>query len=116
MRIRTSVLNQGLSLLEVMLVVLLIAVIATLVIPRISDTSDTAKCKACRHNRAELNAAIERYGVSNSSYPTDLTDLVAPDYFPQGIPTCPVSGAAYSMNATTHRIDGHTSAVVPGDH
>ena len=60
--------------------------------------------------------AIERYGVENSSYPTNLSDLNTPAYFPQGIPTCPVSGAAYSMNTTTYRIDGHTSSTVPGDH
>jgi general secretion pathway protein G len=116
MRIRNSALNRGLSLLELMLVVVLISIIASIVMVRISESSDTAKCKACLHNRAELNSAIERYGVSNSSYPTALTDLVAPDYFPQGIPVCPVTGGAYSMNSTTYRIDGHTSSTAPGDH
>lgn len=108
--------NRGLSLLELMLVVVLISVVASLVMVRISQSSDTAKCKACLHNRVELNSAIERYGVTNGSYPTDLTDLETPDYFPAGVPVCPVSGAAYSMNATTYRIDGHSSPVMPGDH
>jgi prepilin-type N-terminal cleavage/methylation domain-containing protein len=108
--------KRGLSLLELMLVVVLVSVIATIVIARVSQSTDTAKCKACRHNRIELNAAIERYGVTNGGYPSDLSDLAVPDYFPQGIPVCPVSGAAYSMNTTTHRVDAHTSNTVAGDH
>jgi general secretion pathway protein G len=116
MRCRRYSLNRGLSLLEVMLVVVLIAIVASLIMTRIADSTDSAKCRSCQHNRAELNAAIERYGVENGAYPTTLGDLNAPAYFPQGIPTCPVSAAAYSMNATTHRIDGHTSSTVPGDH
>jgi type II secretory pathway pseudopilin PulG len=99
-----------------MLVVVLIAIVATVVMTRISNSSDTAKCRTCQHNRAELNAAIERYGVEQGSYPANLSDLNVPTYFPAGIPTCPVSGAAYSMNTTTHRVDGHTSSTVPGDH
>lgn len=108
--------KRGLSLLELMLVVVLVSVIATIIISRVSQSTDTAKCKSCRHNRVELNTAIERYGVTNGSYPSDLSDLAIADYFPQGIPVCPVSGATYSMNSTTHRVDAHTSNTVPGDH
>ena len=116
MRHRRHLLNRGLSLLEVMLVVVLIAIIASVIVARVADSTDSAKCRTCQHNRVELNAAIERYGVENGAYPTALSDLNVPAYFPQGIPTCPVSGAAYSMNTTTYRIDGHTSSTVPGDH
>jgi general secretion pathway protein G len=116
MRCRQSLFNRGLSLLEVMFVVVLIAIVASIIITRVSDSTDSAKCRTCQHNRSELNAAIERYGVEIGSYPANLSDLDTPTYFPAGIPTCPVSGAAYSLNTTTHRIDGHTSNTVPGDH
>lgn len=116
MRCRRHLLNRGLSLLEVMLVVVLIAVIASVIIGRLASSTDSAKCRTCQHNRAELNAAIERYGVENGSYPSNVSDLNVPAYFPAGIPTCPVSGGAYSMNTTTHRVEGHTSSTVPGDH
>lgn len=99
-----------------MFVVVLIAIVATVIMARISNSTDTAKCRSCQHNRTELNAAIERYGVENGTYPTSLGDLNDPTYFPAGVPVCPVSGAAYSMNTTTHRIDGHTSSTAPGDH
>ena len=36
----------------------------------------------------------------------DLSDIGADaNYFPDGIPTNPTSGAAYSLNATTHRVN-----------
>jgi general secretion pathway protein G len=116
MRKRSTILHHGLSLLEMMLVVVLIAIVASIIMVRISDSTDDAKCKACRHNRAELNAAIERFGLETGSYPVDLTELAVPAYFPGGVPVCPGSGAAYSMNSTTHRIDGHSSSTLPGDH
>jgi general secretion pathway protein G len=116
MRIRSICWKRGLSLLELMLVVVLVSIIASLVVVRISESFDMSQCKACHHNRSELNAAIERFGVSTGAYPSDLNDLAVPDYFPNGIPLCPVSGATYLMNSTSHRIDGHTSNTVPGDH
>ena len=116
MRNRNPFLKSGLSLLEMMLVVVLVAIVASIIMVRISDSTDTAKCKACQHNRAELNAAIERFGVESGTYPTDLSDLAVPTYFPGGVPVCPATGAAYSMNSTTHRIDGHSSNTLPGDH
>ncbi len=116
MRNRFSFLKSGLSLLEMMLVVVLVAIVASIIMVRISDSTDTAKCKACQHNRSELNAAIERYGVETGSYPSNLNDLAVPAYFPGGVPVCPASGAAYSVNSTSHRIDGHSSNNLPGDH
>ncbi len=116
MRARNPLLRRGLSLLELMLVVVLIAVIASLVIPRLSQSTDTAKVKSCAHNRREINSAIERFGVSTGAYPTSLNDLIDPAYFPDGIPTCPGTGSTYSLNATTHRVDDHTSSTLPGNH
>jgi prepilin-type N-terminal cleavage/methylation domain-containing protein len=116
MRNRYPFLKSGLSLLEMMLVVMLVAVVASIIMVRISSSTDAAKCKACHHNRAELNAAIERFGVETGSYPSSLADLAVPSYFPGGVPVCPASSAAYSMNSTTHRIDGHSSNTLPGDH
>jgi prepilin-type N-terminal cleavage/methylation domain-containing protein len=108
--------QQAFSLLELMAVVTLIAVIAAIVVSRVTQSTDAAKCKACRHNRLELNAAIERYHLDNGSFPANLSDVATTNYLPAGLPVCPVSGAAYSLNSATHRIDGHTIDSVPGDH
>jgi prepilin-type N-terminal cleavage/methylation domain-containing protein len=116
MRNQFPVFRAAMSLLEVMLVVVIIGIIATVIMGRLAASSDMAKCKSCLHNKAQINSAIERFGVDTGDYPTDLTDLAVPAYCPDGLPVCPVSGAGYSMNGTTHRVDGHSSLTVPGDH
>lgn len=99
--------HWGFSLLELMAVVAIIAVIATLLIPRVTTTASLAKEKACFHNRAEINSAVEIYAVENGSFPADIAALDTPDRFPDGIPLCPVSDVPYTLNATTHRVEGH---------
>lgn len=107
---RSPTSRQGFSFLELIIVVAIIGIIATLIIPRISSSSDRANEKTCYHNRLELNSAIERYGVTNGNFPSSINDLNVPDYFPGGIPTCPVTGVVYAINATTNRIEGHTNS------
>lgn len=108
----------GFSLLELLLVVTLIGIIAGLIMVRISSNADFAKTRSCFHNRSEINSAAERWYVENNAWPaSDLSDIGADlNYFPSGVPVCPVTGNAYSLNATTHRVEGHSSSTVPGDH
>jgi prepilin-type N-terminal cleavage/methylation domain-containing protein len=103
------------SLMELLAVVTVLGLIAALVLPRVISGTDVAKEKSCFHNRAEINIAVERYKLHTDNWPADnLSDIAAdPDYFPEGLPTCPVSGAAYRIDATTHRVVGHASS---GDH
>ena len=98
----------GFSLLELMAVVIIIGVIASLVLSRVVNANNAAKESACQHNRVLINSAIERYSVINDVFPTTLNDLNTTDYFPQGFPACPVSGATYSLNTTTNRVNGHS--------
>ena len=57
-------------------------------------------------NRAQINAAVERWYLDKGSWPlNNLSDIGAdPNYFPDGIPPNPETGAAYMLNATTHRV------------
>ena len=73
---------------------------------------DEAEEKACAHNRMLINSAVERYAVTTGADPSSLDDLNTPDYFPEGIPVCPVSGNPYTLNPATQRVNGHT----PGAH
>ena len=100
---------------ELLAVVTILGVIAALVMPRVIGGGDVARHKACLHNRAEINITVERYYLHTDSWPaTDLSDIgVNDDYFPDGLPTCPVSGAAYRIDGTTHRVIGHAGS---GDH
>jgi general secretion pathway protein G len=93
------------SLLELLAVVTILGIIAVIVIPRITASSSTAKTNACLQNKSEINAAVERYYFDNGALPANTAALST--YFPDGVPTCPVSSAAYSLDAVTKRVTGH---------
>jgi prepilin-type N-terminal cleavage/methylation domain-containing protein len=99
--------NSGFSLLELLAVVTILGIIAAIIVPRVTVSSTTAKQKVRDHHKATINAAVERYYIDNEVWPAnDLSDIGAnATYFPSGIPTNPVDGSAYSLNATTHRVN-----------
>ena len=101
--------TRGFSLLELLAVVVILGIIALVIIPRISFSSAAAKENACFQNKAEINSAVERYFFNNGSVPSALGDLDTNEYFPDGIPNCPVSDAAYTLDAVTGRVTGHTA-------
>jgi prepilin-type N-terminal cleavage/methylation domain-containing protein len=96
----------GFSLLELLAVVTILGIIAVVVIPRITVSATTAKSNANMQNKAEINAAVERWYFEKGTWPANnLADIGADtNYFPTGIPANPVDGSAYSLNATTHRV------------
>ena len=95
--------------------VTILGILAAMILPRIVVSTDEAKEKSCYHNRAEINATVEQYYMHNGTWPAnDLSDIGADaNYFPDGLPTCPVSGQPYRLDPTTHRLIGHESS---GDH
>jgi prepilin-type N-terminal cleavage/methylation domain-containing protein len=99
--------RAGFSLMELLAVVTILGIIAAIIVPRVTVSSDTAKQKVNSHNKATINAAVERWYIEKGSWPAnDLTDIGAnANYFPDGIPTNPITGSAYSLNATTHRVN-----------
>lgn len=99
--------RRGFSLLELLAVVTILGIIAVVVIPRISVSSAKAKTEANKQNKAEINSAVERWYFEKGTWPADnLSDISADsDYFPNGLPTNPVDGSAYSLNSTTHRVN-----------
>lgn len=102
---------RGFSLLELLAVVTILGIIALVVIPRISVSSTTAKNNACFQNKAEINSAVERYYFDNGTVPANLAALNS--YFPDGVPTCPVSSNAYTLDGTTGRVTSHTGNTHP---
>ena len=108
--------QSGFSLLELLAVITIIGFLATLILPRVSSSIDTAKEKTCFHNRAQINSAVEVYVLNNDAFPTNLSDIDTIDIFPDGIPTCPVSGVAYALDPTTHRVVGHLGGGKTGGH
>src|SRR5262245_5203076 len=95
----------GFSLLELLAVVTILGIIAVVVIPRITVSAGTAKTNANSQNISEINSAVERWYFEKGAWPAnDLSDIGKDaNYFPQGLPKNPVSGAAYTLDATSHR-------------
>ncbi len=93
--------RAGFSLLELLAVVTILGIIAAVVIPRVSVSADTAKTNAHKQNISEINSAVERWYFQKGSWPANnLSDIGAdPNYFPNGVPTNPTNGAAYTLNA-----------------
>ncbi len=103
--------RSGFSLLELLAVVTILGIVAAVILPRVTTTSTVAKEKTCYHNRAEINTLVEQYRLKTGNWPANnLSDIGADvNYFPQGIAVCPVSGEPYRLDATKHRVIGHTA-------
>jgi general secretion pathway protein G len=99
--------RRGFSLMELLAVVTILGIIAAIIVPRVAVSSDTAKSKVNLHSKATINSAVERWYVEQGTWPAnDLSDISANlNYFPSGLPTNPVDGSAYTLNATTHRVN-----------
>jgi type II secretory pathway pseudopilin PulG len=98
---------------ELLAVVTILGIIAAIIVPRVTASAATAKQKTCVYNCGHIHSAIERYRVATGNWPSANLSEIATDlnYFPDGIPTCPVSGAAYTIVVTgdKYRVDGHTN-------
>ena len=103
----SNVKRTGFSLMELLAVVTILGIIAAIIVPRVTVSSDTAKQKVNAHNKATINAAVERYYIENNAWPAnDLSDIGAnANYFPDGVPVNPTNGNPYTLNATTHRVN-----------
>jgi len=99
--------RTGFSLMELLAVVTILGIIAAIIVPRVTVSSDTAKQKVNAHNKATINAAVERWYIEQGAWPaTDLSDIGAnTDYFPDGLPTNPIDNSSYTLNNTTHRVN-----------
>src|SRR5438046_2820013 len=99
--------RSAFSLMELLAVVTILGIIAAIIVPRVAVSSDTAKHKVNAHNKATINSAVERWYVEKAAWPANnLSDIGADtNYFPDGIPTNPTDGSAYTLNAATHRVN-----------
>ena len=102
--------RKGFTLVELMIVVLILGALAAIAVPRILGGATTAKANACKTNIDMMNSQIELYYANNGVWPTTLTDVTQDtDYFPDGEPTCPVTGAKYANGLVNNRVNenGH---------
>ena len=104
----TSRAHSGYSLMELVGAVAILAIVAMLAISRTAKHHDDAAYAICEVQVGQIETAIELWRHETGTWPnTTLSDIAADvDYFPQGIPTCPVDGTAYTIDSSG-RILGH---------
>jgi len=102
--------KKSFTLLEVLFVVIVIAILAAIVIPRLVLTQKMAKEKACDANVANINKQVELYYFNTGSWPDpELLNMKPPttyQYFPDGVPDCPVTPQQYNLDDPLQPEDG----------
>lgn len=99
----------ALTLLELLAVVALLGIVAIAILPRFTRSSDTAKTNACHTNREEIEIQSQLWRRDKGSFPAaNLSDLKADtNYYPEGLPICPVDGTTYTIDTATGKVIGH---------
>jgi general secretion pathway protein G/type IV pilus assembly protein PilA len=97
---------RGFSLLELLAVLTILAILAVIIVPHVAISRAAAVEKADAQNQADINLAVERWYFEKGSWPADNLSDIGKDkaYFPNGLPKNPASGAAYSLDSSTHRV------------
>ena len=87
----------------------IIGVLAVVMIPRVALHDSAGKAAACHANQGEIEVQVQLWKRENGSLPaTALGDIgIDLDYFPEGLPTCPVDGSSYTIDTSTGRVLGH---------
>lgn len=107
---RVSQPRSGFSLTEVLAVAAILAILAAFIVPRVVDHFTEAKRGTCFANQGEIELQVQLWRRNTGSFPAaNLSDIGADaDYFPEGLPVCPVDGTAYTIDTTTGSVIGHT--------
>lgn len=100
--------RSGLSLLELAATLGMLGLLAALTIPRVAGFVGAGHAASCQTLAAQVELQALRWKRNRGSWPAaNLADIGAdPAYFPTGLPTCPVTGAAYALDAQG-RVQGH---------
>ena len=93
-----------------MAVVAVIGLLAAVMVVRISGGSDSAKIAACHVYKGNIEIQTELWNYNTGSWPASNLATIGADteYFPEGLPTCPVDGSAYTIDPNTGLVVGHT--------
>lgn len=102
--------RAAVSLLEMLAVVTLMGILAVIVIPRFSNQSGTAKKHSCSVQKYNIEVQCQLWRRQKNAPPTATLSNIGADtnYFPEGLPRCPVDNSTYSIDTSTLRVIGHS--------
>jgi len=86
-------LNDGFTLIEVMVVVAIVGILASLAQPMFKTASVKAREAALKENLFNMRNVIDQYYADNGEYPGSLEDLVQKEYL-RKVPVDPFTGDA----------------------
>ena len=106
---RKKIQRLAFSLLELAAVTVILGILATIILVRVSEPSDTAKISANNVYKGDIEIQVELWLHNTGSMPASNLATIGADinYFPAGLPTCPVDGGAYTIDPATGLVVGH---------
>jgi general secretion pathway protein G len=86
---QTRKLQNGFTLIEVMVVVVILGILASIIIPKIMDKPDEARIVKAKQDIQAIQSALEMYRLANYVYPSTDQGLEALVQKPSGNPPPP---------------------------
>ncbi len=98
------------SLLELMAVIAILGAVAAVIVSRVAGNTDTADIAACYVYKGDIEIHAELWNHNTGSWPAANLATIGADlnYFPEGLPVCPVDGTAYTIDTATGLVIGHS--------
>jgi len=102
--------KNAFSLMELVAVTAILAVLAAYIVPRVMGPQEEAQGNACHVYQGDIELQVQIWLRNNGSYPAANLNSIGMDtnYFPEGLPLCPVDGTSYTIDTTTGLVVGHT--------
>ena len=102
--------RRGISFLEWLIVITILGVLAGVMVSRTVESGDDAKVNSCQVNKQNIEIQAQLWFRNKGTWPASNLSDIGTDatYLPDGLPTCPVDGSAYTYDSASQAVSGHS--------